>query len=147
VFTSILCPVDFSPHSDRALGYAMDLARLTKAHLTIVTVVDPLLKAASEATGNRERLRTQTQQAIEDLLDRASTAHAGPREQIAVAIVSGDAAGEILKHVTECRADLIVMGTKGRDAQHLVFGSTTERVLREARVPVLAVPAGPEKDT
>ena len=53
----------------------------------------------------------------------------------------GDAAEEILKQVEECEADLIVMGTQGLEGtRRFVFGSTTEHVLRESTVPVLAVP-------
>ena len=54
----------------------------------------------------------------------------------------GEAAEEILKQVEECRAELVVMGTQGLEGpKRYFFGSTTERVLRESRVPVLAVPA------
>jgi nucleotide-binding universal stress UspA family protein len=41
----------------------------------------------------------------------------------------------------ECGADLVVMGTQGLEgSRRFVFGSTTEKVLRESPVPVLAVP-------
>ena len=50
-----------------------------------------------------------------------------------------------LAQIPACNADLVVMGTQGSGgAKRLVFGSTTERVLRESPVPVLAVPAGDE---
>jgi len=143
VFTSILCPVDFSPHSERALGHALDLAALTGAHLTILTVVDPFLAQASHAAGKGHALTAQTQDEIQNLLGRISTARRHKAPAIAVAV--GSAADEILKHVTECSADLIVMGTQGLEGtKRLMFGSTTERVLRESRVPVLAVPAPPD---
>jgi nucleotide-binding universal stress UspA family protein len=62
-----------------------------------------------------------------------------------IAVEYGTAAEEILNQVIECSADLIVMGTQGLEGtKRLVFGSTTERVLRESRVPVLAVPAPPD---
>jgi nucleotide-binding universal stress UspA family protein len=144
VFTSILCPVDFSAHAERALGYAMDLAALTNAHLTIVTVIDPLLDAATHASGHGEALAAQTQQELHDLLERVSgTARAAERP--AVAVVVGDPAEQILSQAEECDSDLIVMGTQGLEgAKRFVFGSTTEKVLRESRVPVLAVPSPPE---
>ena len=53
----------------------------------------------------------------------------------------GDAAEQVLKQADECESDLIVIGTQGLEgAERFVFGSTTEGVLRAARVPVLAVP-------
>jgi nucleotide-binding universal stress UspA family protein len=142
VFKAILCPVDFSEHSERALGVATDLAALTSGHLTIVTVVDELLDAASQASGTHDTLTAQTQQEIKDLLARFAAHHDRPRECFAIAVVVGEPAEEILKQADECAADLIVMGTQGVGAvERFVFGSTAERVLRESRIPVLAVPA------
>ncbi len=145
MFRSILCPVDFSPHAERALGYALDLAALTGAHLTIVTAVDPFLDAASTAAGHRDTLVGQTQEELQALLARASATRGKPAESPGIAVLTGKPAEEILAQIPECNADLVVMGTQGRGgAKRLVFGSTTERVLRESRVPVLAVPAGDE---
>jgi len=141
VFRSIVCPVDFSAHSDRALGYAVDLAALTSAHLTIVHVVDPLFVAASEASGNRDALVSQTEREMRNLLSRIGDEHQRPKNPPDVVVAIGNPAEEILKQVVERQADLIVMGTQGLEgARRLVFGSTTESVLRESRVPVLAVP-------
>lgn len=141
MFTSILCPVDFSEHSERALGVALDLAAATGAHLTIVHVVDALLDAASRASGNRDALEGQTQQEIHDLLERIATERGHRAPRLAIAVSVGDPAEQILKQAAECESDVIVIGTQGLEgAERLVFGSTTERVLRESRVPVLAVP-------
>jgi nucleotide-binding universal stress UspA family protein len=142
VFTSILCPVDFSVHSERALRYAVDLAALSGAHLTVMTVVDSFLDAAASAAGTHDALAAQTQDEIKGLLERITASRQKPIERVAVSVEVGDAAEEILKQVNECRAELIVMGTQGLEGpKRLFFGSTTERVLRESRVPVLAVPA------
>ena len=142
VFKSILCPVDFSPHSERALSYALDLAAFSGAHLTIMTVVDPLLAQASQAAGRGHALAAQTQEEIQNLLNRITTVRGRLREAPGISVVFGTAAEEILKQTAECTCDLIVMGTQGLEgARRLMFGSTTERVLRETAIPVLAVPA------
>jgi nucleotide-binding universal stress UspA family protein len=69
-------------------------------------------------------------------------AHDGPQWAFARMHREGDPVAEIEAAAELVRADLIVMPTEGR---HGVFdalrGSTTERVLRRARCPVLAVPA------
>jgi nucleotide-binding universal stress UspA family protein len=146
VFKSILCPVDFSEHSERALGYALDLAALTGAHLTIMTAIDPFLDAASTAAGHGEELMRQTQAEMQQLLARIGESRSETRETPGIAVVKGEAAKEILNQVAELRADVIVMGTQGLGAaKRMVFGSTTDQVLRESRVPVLAVPS-PEAD-
>ena len=142
MFRSILCPVDFSAHSERALRYALDLAALAKAHLTILTVVDAFMDAATIASRTHDTLSAQTQQEIKSLLERATATRGQPYERVGIAIEVGEPAREILKQVEESEADLIVMGTQGLEGpKRLFFGSTTERVLRESRVPVLAVPA------
>ena len=142
MFTSIVCPVDFSPHSERALGYAIELAALTSGHVTIVHVVDALLDAATDAAGTRQTLTAQTQDEIHSLLGRIAPER--NHERLGIAVLVGDPAEEILKQVQESQADLIVMGTQGLEgAKRFVFGSTTERVLRESTVPVLAVPGPP----
>ena len=142
MFSSILCPVDFSPHSELALGYAVRLSSLTKAHVTIVHVIESLLAAGIEATGNRETFTTQTQREIQEMLNRLTP---GTGERLGISIAIGDPGEQILQHINDCQADLVVMGTQGLEgAKRFVFGSTTERVLRESRVPVLAVPAPAE---
>jgi nucleotide-binding universal stress UspA family protein len=124
------------------LSHALDLAALTGAHLTILTVVDPFLAQASEAAGKGDALTAQTQEEIQNLLGRISAARGRLPEAPGIAVAFGSAAEEILKQVVECSADLIVMGTQGLEGtKRLVFGSTTEHVLRESQVPVLAVPA------
>jgi nucleotide-binding universal stress UspA family protein len=55
--------------------------------------------------------------------------------------MEGNVPETILKTAGEKEADLIVMGTHGLTGwRRLIFGSVTERVLRSAPCPVLAVP-------
>ena len=144
MFTSILCPVDFSEHSERALNVALDLAKLTNAHLTIVHVVDALLDAASRASGNQAALEAQTQHELQDLLQRLAKSAGREPRRMAIAVAVGDPAEQVLKQAAECESDLIVIGTQGlQGAKRFVFGSTTEGVLRGSRVPVLPVPIPP----
>jgi nucleotide-binding universal stress UspA family protein len=136
--------LDFSVHSELALNYAIKLSTLTKAHVTVVHVIESLLAAGAAAVGNRDILTTQTQREIQDLLARVAPGMNESRLGIKIAI--GEPSEQILRHIDDCQADLVVMGTQGLEgARRFVFGSTTERVLRESRVPVLAVPALPEK--
>jgi nucleotide-binding universal stress UspA family protein len=148
VFTSILCPVDFSPHSERALGYALDLAQLTGARLTILNVVDSFMDAATAAAGHGEALMRQTQAEMQGVLERIS----GRRTQLSnapsISVVTGEAADQILNQIRESQVDVVVMGTQGAEGtRRLVFGSTTEKVLRSSPVPVLAVPMPDETES
>ena len=49
--TTILCPIDFSPHSERALRHALALTGAFGGHLSVVTINDPMLVAGAEAAG------------------------------------------------------------------------------------------------
>ena len=141
MFTSILCAVDFSETSERALRLARDIASLTKGHLTVVHVVDQLLHTAAQTTGSGEAYMNETQEELHKLLTRIAPDR---REPYGIAVEVGDAAEQILRQIDECHADLIVMGTHGHEgAKRLMFGSTAEAVLRRAAIPVLAVPALP----
>jgi nucleotide-binding universal stress UspA family protein len=141
VFKSILCPVDFSEHSERALRIALELAALAGADLTIMTAIDPFLEAASAAAGHGDTFLRQTHEEVQQLLTRISGAQARLRKAATISAVKGDAGEAIIKHIDDCHADLVVMGTQGLGAaKRMMFGSTTNHVLRESRVPVLAVP-------
>jgi nucleotide-binding universal stress UspA family protein len=63
--------------------------------------------------------------------------HAAP-----IAVRHGDVVDGIVKAATEWPPDLIAMATAGHDGfLDMLRGSTTERVLRQAPCPLLAVPA------
>lgn len=137
--TSILCPVDFSTDGDRALRHAVALAGTAGAHLTVLTVNDPVLVAATAAAGHGATLRSQVEAALEALL--AGLPQHSPPVVPAIDVATGAAGDEILAAATRASADLIVMGTRGLGAAgRMVFGSTAERVVRSSPVPVLVIP-------
>lgn len=136
---SILCPVDFSAHAERALRHAVALAAVGGGRLTIVAVNDPLLDAAASAAGRGGTVRDQVEAALVTILERMPVST--PRVIPAIDVVTGQAAPEILTAAARADAELIVMGTQGLGgARKLVFGSTTEAVIRESTLPVLAIP-------
>lgn len=145
--SSLLCPIDFSPGSERALRHALALTAAFGAHLTVVTVNDPALVELAEAAGHAETLRDQVEVALMETLERLPAA-ASPLLP-AIEIVTGAPADEILATAERAGAQLIVMGTRGLgNAGRFMFGSTTEKVVRAAHVPVLAVPDyAPERMT
>ncbi len=137
--TSILCPVDFSAHSERALRHAVVLAAAGHGHLTVLTVNDPLLYSAAAAAGRGGTVDAQVEAALTDLLARIP--EVTPPIVPAIDIVTGEAVPEILEAAARAEADVIVMGTQGLGgARKFVFGSTTDGVIRETTIPVLAVP-------
>jgi nucleotide-binding universal stress UspA family protein len=140
-FSSILCPVDFSAHSRAALQYAAAVAKRADARLMALFVNDPLLVAAAAAEFDRQALARTSEAELRQFVTRAVGSNAALAKRLDYGIVHGDPAVEILKAGRRTTADLVVLGTQGLSgARKLFFGSTTERVLRQATVPVLAVP-------
>jgi nucleotide-binding universal stress UspA family protein len=102
-------------------------------------VNDPLLVAAAAASYDERALAKTSATELKQFVGRAIGAASESR--LTCAIAQGDPAGEIERAARRIKADLIVLGTEGLSgARKLFFGSTTERVLRQAKVPVLAVP-------
>jgi nucleotide-binding universal stress UspA family protein len=138
----ILCPVDFSSASDRALQYAASVAHETEGQLTILHVIEPRATTnrandASDAEAHRAAQFGQSRSSIARLI-------AGLRESCKTAplVLVGEPHKEILRVAVEQQADLIVMGVRGRGAVDVaVFGSTTQQVIRQAACPVLTLKA------
>ena len=138
MFRSILCPVDFSAHSRAALRYAATLARQSGCHLVVVYVDDPLLAiAASTKSGARALVH-----ASERDLRRFVVGVTAPWPiKVTLVTTAGKPAEEIVRVAERHGCDLIVMGYRGvGGASKLLFGSTTEGVVRATAIPVLAIP-------
>jgi nucleotide-binding universal stress UspA family protein len=140
LFARILCALDFSDASLRALDYALSLARAGSA-LHVVHVVDWPAEHNVTAPGfNLEDFRRH----LADhafLRLRATLPEAARGTPSAEEIVTfGKAHEAILRVATEQRSELIVLGVHGRGALDLsLFGSTAHHVVRGAACPVLTV--------
>jgi nucleotide-binding universal stress UspA family protein len=140
----ILCPIDFSDGSRRALDQAVALAHWCRARVTALHVFTPAVMptAAPGAPGyeppgalhaDRDALLDEMRLFIGD----AATAGIA----VNTAIGEGHPADVIVEQAAAMRTGLIVMGTHGRSGlTRLVLGSVAEQVLRQARSPVLTVP-------
>src|SRR5262245_27595177 len=139
-FRSLLCPIDFSERSRRALKYAEAIASRGDAALAVAYVNDPLLVAAAGAALHDDRLVKKSGQELQDFV--AATLSPGAKQKLVKYHVSiGDPAAEILKAASRCHSDLVVLGTHGLTAaERLLVGSTTLSVLQQTTVPLLAVP-------
>ena len=139
-FTQILCPIDFSDESARALTYATAIATWYRAQLTVLHVAttfngSPAVGEAPLAPtpGSRDdvvaRLRLSIDQAGATALNARPLA------------LEGHAAESIVNGAAAMKADLLVMGTHGAGGFHrLLLGSVTEKVVRTATCPLLTVP-------
>jgi nucleotide-binding universal stress UspA family protein len=137
----ILCPTDFSEASRRALGEAVTLARWYAAEVTVLYVAPFVAPAAAEAA--YVPLGGLTAEARQRLLGELQALVAPARATgvaMRVDVAEGDPVAEILSRTRSDDADLVVLGTRGREGvERWMLGSVAERVLRRAECPVLTV--------
>lgn len=134
---SILCPVDFSERSERALSEA---ARLGKTIGAVVHVVhcwqlEPRFDVAASERRHRDR---DLSDELTSLTKRCAPAGTDVRRHLR----HGAPHLEIVALAVGLDVDLIVMGTHGRTGlEHFLLGSVAERVVRTSPVPVLTMRA------
>ncbi|MDP7295577.1 MAG: universal stress protein, partial [Vicinamibacterales bacterium] len=145
VFRNILCPVDFSKPSMRALSHALSLAEEADGKLTAVHILEWF--ADPEPPDSEEMSVPECRRVVESDA-RARLARAIPAEarqwcEADEVLTSGKPHREILRLAEAQSADVIVMGVHGRGAlDMMMFGSVTNHVVRAATCPVLTVPNG-----
>jgi len=136
---TVLCAVDFSAHSRRALRYAAAAAKRLNATLTVLFVEDQLLMTAADVADQDDVLVKKTNSELRRLV-RQSIGQS-PGAPIEYVVAAGKPAAEIEKAAASRGAAVIAVGTAGlRGARHIFLGSTTRDLLRTAQVPVLAIP-------
>lgn len=138
----ILCPVDFSEFSERALGYASSLTRHFGARLFIQNTVHPSAYLflggieAGVATIDSDTLIQSARDQVRKLLIASGIS----MSDATVLLNEGDATERILETVSKDAIDLIVMGTHGHKGfSRFVLGSVSEGIIHRAPCPVLVV--------
>ncbi len=139
----ILCPIDFSEFSVRAYHYALSLAEHYQAKLVVQHVVEiwryPSVSFATSLKIHDDFCGMLRERGQEQLLEFVKK-HTGDRIQPEPVIYQGMAPDSILSFAETQKADMIVMGSHGRRGyDRLMLGSVTDRVMRRAPCPVLAV--------
>ena len=143
----ILCPIDFSEFSERAYQHALSLAEHYQAKLVAQHVVELWRHSSASfaaSGGLYEEFRQVLRETGEDHLKQFANSHTHDKIQPELVVHEGSAPDSILSFAQTRKADLIVMGTHGRRGfDHLMLGSVTDRVIRSAPCPVLAVRNAP----
>ncbi|MDD5200432.1 MAG: universal stress protein [Terrimicrobiaceae bacterium] len=136
-FRKILVPVDFSKAGNPALQYAKSLASLTGATIYLVHVLERIFYGHEIADVHFDTSKMR-EQVTRELGALQMGVFKGTKTDIEVR--TGVPFQEIVDTAFETNADLIVMATHGYTGlQHVLMGSTTERVVRHAACPVLVV--------
>jgi nucleotide-binding universal stress UspA family protein len=139
----ILYPTDFSESSLEALKYALSFAKSCQAKLILMHVVNE--KIFSEGL-------SLARVSAPEALEQEMTAEAGRQLKMLIpaeerkgldwemVILYGMPFLEIIRYAKQNAVDMIIIGTHGRSGvEHIIFGSTAEKVVRKASCPVLSV--------
>lgn len=141
-FEKILLPVDFSDYSEVACEYALVLARTFNSSLQILHVInEPVdLRGFYVPHISFEQLEKEIETGASKMLDLFCQEKLKGFDAYETAVVTGVPYEEIIRVAEEKGSSLIVIGTHGRTGlDHLLFGSTAERVVRGAPCPVMTV--------
>jgi nucleotide-binding universal stress UspA family protein len=170
IYRTVLVPLDGSAQAEAALEHASALAVATGASLLLVSVLPlthtldlplpPTMAPAGEPNDDEAPLilprEPSIAKAFQELYEREKLAlvgylasvashirHSGTGEiAVHTRILEGDDGNEILRAAREGGADLIVMSTRGQGGLvHIWPGSVAMKVVRDAGLPVLLVPA------
>jgi nucleotide-binding universal stress UspA family protein len=140
----ILCPLDFSEFSVRAYCHALSLAEHYRAKLVALHIVEvwrhPSASFAASAALYDEYCQNLRGNGREQLQEFVKNYTHNDEVQPELVVDQGIAPDAILSFAQEEKSELIVMGTHGlRGFDRLMLGSVTDRVMRKAMCPVMAV--------
>lgn len=133
---------DFSPCSDAATFEAARLlaplgGKMRLLHVHAIEHIPPQEAWGEQTFALENSIRLRLMKVAEAVKERH------PDMAVEVDVSAGEPAKRILSEAARAGVDHIVVGTHGRTGiAHLVLGSVAEKVVREAKVPVLVVKDG-----
>jgi nucleotide-binding universal stress UspA family protein len=143
MFRNILVSVDGSPHSDRALDEAIDIARESRGRLTILTAINqpPAWAASTIAAGAYVQSALELEREAKDVMCRA-VERVPDSVPVTTIISRKPIRTALMKEVSTDDHDLLVMGSRGRGALVAsLLGSVSHYALNHCPIPVLIVHA------
>ncbi len=154
MYNKILLPIDGSENSKRAAEHAIDIADSSNGDIMVLFVVEPyyprlpVLPIATLPSPDENyyiEVREEGKKIIkdfEDMLKENQCKGKCKNVHINSLIKEGKAYIEILNTIAEEKVDLVVMGASGRHStlDRFTLGSVTERVIREAGIPIMVIP-------
>lgn len=141
-FEKILLAIDFSDYSEVACDYALTLAESFNSSLLVLHVInEPVdLRGFYVPHISFEQLEQEIEVGAVKMLETFCNENIKEFSDFKTSVVAGVPYEEIIRVATEQESSLIIIGTHGRTGlDHLIFGSTAERVVRSAPCPVMTI--------
>lgn len=137
----ILFPTDFSDNSNQAYPYALDIAYLLNAELTIFNSYQLPYSKSNVLVSILDRMKEDSMRELEVLKTKALSQEKYKNLTIHLDSRAGSFVSQIPKIAKDSESSLIVMGTKGASSlKEMMIGSNTIEVIQTTHCPVLAVP-------
>lgn len=140
--SKVLVPIDFSDYSKSALKYAVNFVKLFKAQLILIYVVEPVIYPPDFSMGQIAipSVDLEMDKRAEEELNKLAEQEIPTEIKVKSIVKTGKPFIEIIETASEQDADLIIIATHGHTGmEHILFGSTAEKVVRKAPCPVLTL--------
>jgi nucleotide-binding universal stress UspA family protein len=138
----ILVPIDFSDYSKSALKYATEFSKYFEAELILIYVVEPMVYPPDFSMGQIAipTVDIELDKRAKEEIEKLAKTEISPEVKTQTIIKTGKPFLEIIQTATELDVDLIIIATHGHTGvEHILFGSTAEKVVRKAPCPVLTL--------
>ena len=146
----ILVSVDGSEHSQNVVNAALEIGKFQKTQITLLSVVQEEVAYYYGEYLNYDQIQKlsqanktmyeETKKGLEKLLDELGKSLETENIILEKIVQTGSPAEEIVKMAESGQYDLIIIGSRGLSASKKLFlGSVIQRVLNEAKCPVLVV--------
>lgn len=138
----ILVPVDFSDYSKAALKYAVNFSKMFSAELILVYVIEPVVYPPDFSMGQIAipSVTSEFDERAKEELTKLAKDEIPQEIKVKTVLKTGKPFVEIIDTATEVDVDLIIIATHGHSGvEHILFGSTAEKVVRKAPCPVLTL--------
>ena len=138
----VLVPIDFSDYSKSSLRYAVNFAKKFDAEIYLIYVLEPVIYPPDFSMGQIAIPSVNAEwdeRAREELKNLAKT-EIPEGVKVKTILKNGKPFLEIIDTASEENIDLIIIATHGHSGvEHILFGSTAEKVVRKAPCPVLTL--------
>ncbi len=137
----ILYPTDFSENSLKAFPYALDIALLLNAELTIFHAYSLPYSKSNLLVSMIDRMKSDSENDLKKLKQDSLSKDKYKHLKLNIEARSGGLVSLIPIVVNDFNIDMVVMGTKGASGiKEMFIGSNTLEVIHMTHCPVLAVP-------
>ncbi len=141
----VLFPTDFSPNSEKALPFAVEMARLFNADLTLFNSYKLPYSKSNLLVSMVDRMKADSESELNKIKNKILEDKRYAHLNIKIDSRVGSFVPLIPKVAEDKRTNLIVMGTKGASSIKEIFiGSNTLEVIQTTKCPVLAIPENAE---